>query len=197
MFYHNFGFTSHVAVSSRFKIDGLAQFQVALDGIGAQVEDFIDYACYFAVTFLDMALSVCVDIDADRPCCTNGIAYLNQHFIGDAGSYHVLSYMTGCVGCGTVYLAGIFAGKGSTAVSAAPTVGVYNNLTSCESCVSVRATDDKLSCGVDVIFYVFVEQGCNLGVVNACDNAGDKNIQNILADCLKHLAVGFFLCFSI
>ena len=108
--------SAHVSVAGRLFIDGVAQFQLLLDGPRAQVEEFLYPAGYFPVGQGHMFTAIRVHIDRNGPGHADGITQLDEHFVGHAGRHHVL----GDVACGisgrTVHLRRVFTRERATAV---------------------------------------------------------------------------------
>ena len=71
---------------------------------------------------------------------------------------------------------------------AAAAIGVHNNLTACQTCVAVRATDDELARGVHVIFNIgIVEEAQHLGGIDAlAQQSGNENLLDVAGDALAH-----------
>jgi hypothetical protein len=130
---------------------GWRRLSVSLDGFGAQVEELFHLVGDLAVAHLDMAAAVGVDIDAHGLSHTDGIGQLHKHLVGHAGSHHVLGDIAGGIGCRAVHLDWVLAREGTAAVGALASVGVDDDLAARETGVAVRAADDELTRGVDVV----------------------------------------------
>ena len=70
-------------------------------------------------------------------------------------------------------------------MSALATIGVYDNLSTSQTSISVRTTDYELTCRVNKVFDIIVEQSQHL-VANLRFNSWHKNIDNILANLCEH-----------
>lgn len=159
LFSNGLRFATHVSVCRRFLIDGITQFESLLDGIGGEREDALYLFGYLAICHVDVTLSVGIDEDADGFCHADGITELYQHFVCHTGCYHVLCYVSCCIGCRAVHFRGVFSAECTTAVCAFAAVGVDNDFASGETCIAMWSADDELSGRVDVVFYFFVEEG--------------------------------------
>ena len=182
-----------MSVSCGLAIDGLTELQGTLDGLGAQVEEFLYLAGYFAVTHGHTASAVGIHIDVHGLGHTDGIAHLHQHLVGHTGSHEVLGDMTGGVCSRTVYLAGILAAEGSATMGTLASIGVDNNLASGKTRIAMRTADDKLARGVHIILDVIVEQGEHLLGVNLLLNPGNEDVEYIFTDALLHGLIGIEL----
>ena len=65
-------------------------------------------------------------------------------------------------------------------------VGVDDNLASCQSCVAMRTADDKLAGGVDKVYDVIVEEAEHVGVFQLALHTWYEDILHVLAYCLEH-----------
>ena len=93
-------------------------------------------------------------------CNTDRIRKLNFTFLCKTCCYHIFCNVTCCISCRTVYFCTVFSGESSTAVTSISTVSIYDNLTSCQTTVSVRSTDYETSCRVDEEFCIFIYHFC-------------------------------------
>ena len=154
---HYFRLTSHVPVSCRFAINRITELQPFFDSARTHIEYFIYLLGDFPIAHGYMAFPVCIDININRACYADCIRYLYQYFIRNTGSNQILSYMTGCV-CGTaVYFAGVFTRESASTMSACSSVCIYNNLTSCQTRISMRASDNELAGRIDMVCNLVIE----------------------------------------
>lgn len=103
------GCASHVAVGGCLAVDGGAEFQALLDGVGSHVEELLYAARDLAVGHIDLGCAVGVDIEAYRLGDADGVGYLDEGTRCDAGGNEVLGDVAGSVGSRAVDLAGVFA----------------------------------------------------------------------------------------
>ena len=127
---------SHVAVGCGFLVDGVAELEALLDGVGTEVEEPGDVFGYLAVAVGDVAGAVGLDVDADGLGYADGVGELDEDLVGNAGGDEVLGDVTGGVGCAAVYLGGVLAGEGAAAMGALAAVGVDDYLAACEAGVA-------------------------------------------------------------
>ena len=74
-------------------------------------------------------------------------------------------------------------------MSTLATIGVDNNLTTCESCVTVRTSDYEFSRGVHVVFDIQTEEIEHLLRVNLLFHAGNEDIDDVVFDLGEHLLI--------
>ena len=141
--------TAEVSVAGSLTIDRSTELEAPLDSIGAEVKDFVYELSDLCIAERDMARPIGVDEDADRLSDPDGIGELYEYFVSDASSDEVLRYVASCIGCRAVYLRGVLAREGTTTMGSLTSVGVDDDLTACESGISVGTTDDELTRGVD------------------------------------------------
>ena len=110
---------------------------------------------------------------------TDSVGQLDLTFVSQAGTNDVFGYVTGCVSCGTVYLGAIFTGEGSAAVTGISAVGIYDDLASGQTGISVRSADNETAGGVDEEFCICIYHLCR-----------KNRIKNIFFDVFMDL----FLC---
>ena len=181
--------SAHVAVGGGLYIHRLAELQLAFYRLGAQVEELADLPGYLTVGHLDAALAVGVDVDAHWLCNADGVAYLHQHLVGNAGGYHVLGDVACGVGCRAVNLRRVFAREGTAAVGALAAVGIYYYLPARQSRVAVGTADDELARRVDEVFYIIVEQCQDLLATYLALDAGDEDVDDVLTYLPEHALV--------
>ena len=130
-----------------------------------------------------MTSAVGIDINTHGLCLANGISQLQKHLIGHASCNHILGNVTCSVGCRAVDFRWIFARKGATSMCTFAAIGINNNLSSCQTRVAMRSTNDKFSCWIYVINDVIVEESQHLfAELSLC--SWNENIDNI----------SFYLC---
>ena len=84
------------------------------------------------------------------------IRKLDLTFLCDSCCNDVLCNITCCVCCRPVYLCTVFSRECSTAVTCHSAVSIYNNLSSCQTAVSVWSADHKTACRIDEEFCMFI-----------------------------------------
>ena len=89
--------TADVSVAGGFFIHRLAQIEAFFNGVRTQVEELLDVPGNLAIAHIHVALAIGVDINRDRFCHADGVAQLHEHFVGNAGSHHVLGNVTGSI----------------------------------------------------------------------------------------------------
>ena len=140
-----------------------------------------------------MAASVSIDVDVHRPCHTDGIADLHQHFVGHPGCHHVLGDVA-CGVCGrTVYFGRVFPGEGASAVGTFASVSVHDDFTAGQSGIAMRTAYHEFAGGVHVVSDMFVKQPEYGRIVNLGNDTRHQNRNDILAYLVQHLPVGLFL----
>ena len=101
--------------------------------------------------------------------------------------------MTSCISCATVHLTRVFSGESATTVSTFTAVGINDNLTSGQTGISVRTTDDKLSGRVNMIDNLVIEQSQHFIVMNRSNHARHQNFNHITTNDRQHFFVSFQL----
>ena len=168
-----------MSVSSSLLVDGIAQLETFLYGIGGEREHLPDALGYLAVRKLHMTASVSIDIHTHRFCHTDGITQLYQHLISYSCCHHVLGNMTCSIGSRTVHLGRVLAAECSSAMGTLASVGVHDYLTARETGVSVRSTNDKLTRGVDIVLDVFIEECQYLGFLYSLQHARHQYLPHV------------------
>ena len=106
---------------------------------------------------VDVACAIGVDEEAHRLCHADGISYLHEHFVGNAGSHSIFSHVACRIGSRAVNLAWVLARECAAAVSAASAVGIDDDFATSESGVAVRSANHEFASRVDVIGDIVVE----------------------------------------
>ena len=132
-----------------------------------------------------MAFAIGVHEDIDGLSKTDGVAHLHKHLVGDAGSHHVFGDVASSISRRAVHLRRVLTREGTTAVSALATIGVDDDLTTRQTRVAVWSANDELSCWIDVINDVVVEEGERL-LIALLFHAGDENLLHVTFDLLQH-----------
>src|SRR6218665_1130268 len=138
-------FASHVAVRSRFGIDGSAQFETLLDEIGTEVKNLFYLFADLAVALLHTRGAVSIDVKPDGLRHANGISHLHQHFVAYAGSHQIFGDVANGISRRTIYFRRIFPGESAAAVSPFAAVGIHNNFSPRQARLPVRAANHKFS----------------------------------------------------
>ena len=97
--------------------------------------------------------------------------------------------MTGGIGCRAVHLRGVLSREGTAAVSALATIGIHDDLTARETCITVRTADDELARGVHIILDVQPKQIEHLLRMDLLLHTGDEDIDDVVLDAGQHLLV--------
>ena len=92
-------------------IDGVAQFQAVFYCLGAKVEQLVNLTGNLTVAHIDVAAAISIYENIDGACHTDGVTYLHQHFVGNAGSYQILGNVAGCIAALRSTLEGSFPEK--------------------------------------------------------------------------------------
>ena len=101
--------------------------------------------------------------------------------------------MTGCISGTTVYLTGVLTGESATTVSTFTTVGIYDNLASRQTGISVRSADNELSGRINMIGDMVIEQCKYFLCMNRSNDTWHQDIDDILTDSGKHFFIRFQL----
>ena len=80
---------------------------------------------------------------------TDCIRQLDLALVSQSCCYDILCNVTCCICCGTVYLGAVLSGECAAAVTCVATVGVYDDLTSGKTTVSVRSADNETASWID------------------------------------------------
>ena len=146
-----------MSIGCRFNIHRLTEFQLAFDSLRAQIEELLNLLRYLTIAHSHTATTIGIDINAYRLCHANGIGQLHQHLVGHTCCHHIFGNIAGCIGCGTVYLAGILAREGTTTMTAFAAIGVNNDLASRQTCITMRTANHELSGRIDEILDIIAK----------------------------------------
>ena len=133
-----------MSVSCCLFVDWSSQIQHLDDSCRTEIKVLTKDLNQFCIR--KFSCSECINCDRCRLCNTDCIRKLNLTFLSKSCCYNVLCCITCCISCRTVYLCTVFSGESSAAVTCISTVGVYDNLTTGETCISVWSTYYETSC---------------------------------------------------
>merc|ERR1712232_395775 len=74
---------------------------------------------------------------------TDGIRELDKASLGKTTLHHRLGHLTADVGCGTIHLGWVLARESTTTMCTPAAIGVNDDLTSCEACITLWPTNDE------------------------------------------------------
>jgi len=100
-------------------------------------------------------------MNGQRISQTNRIRNLNEASMAESISYHRLGNIASIVSSRSVDLRLILSGEGTTSMRSPATVGVNNNFSASQTCISLRSSDVKLSRRVDYYDGVLQHVGRN------------------------------------
>ena len=100
---YTLGHTTKVPISCSLLVDGLAQTEALLYGIGAKVEDLPNLAGNLSVAHSYVAGTQRLNKNADGLGYPDGVGKLYLHLIGYTGSHHVFGNMSCSIGGRAVY----------------------------------------------------------------------------------------------
>ena len=137
-----------MTVLGSLEVDGLGEVKLLDDDTRAQVEVVADD--------LDELIrglgggAVGVDVDREGLRDTDGVGELDESAAGEAGGNKGLGDPAADVGSGSVDLGEVLAREGTTAVGTPATVGVDDDLSAGETGVTLGATDDEETGGLNL-----------------------------------------------
>lgn len=138
-----------VAVLGRLQVNGTGQVELLDDDTRAHVEVLADDRDELIRGLGGGAVGV--DEDGQGLSDTDGVGQLDQGAAGKAGGDQGLGNPAGQVGGGTVDLGEVLAREGTTTVGTPATVGVDNDLTTSQTGVTLRTTDDEEARWLDLL----------------------------------------------
>lgn len=139
---------TEVTVLGGLEVDGLGQVELLDNDTGSQVEVITD-----DLDELIRALgrgAVGLDVDRQGLSDTNGIRELDEGTASEASSDQGLGDPATDVGSRSVDLGKILSGESTTTVSTPATVCVDDDLTTSQTSVTLRATDDEEARGLNL-----------------------------------------------
>ena len=137
-----------MTVLGSLEVDGLGQVKLLDDDTRAQVEVVADD--------LDELIrglgrgAVGVDVDREGLRDTDGVGELDESTAGEAGGNKGLGDPAADVGGGSVDLGEVLARESTTTVGTPATVGIDDDLSAGETGITLGATDDEKTGGLDL-----------------------------------------------
>ena len=100
-----------------------------------------------------------------RFCHTDRIRQLDFTFICQSCRYDVLGHISCRISRRAVNLRAVFSGECSAAVTGISAVSIYDDFSSGKSCVSMRTSDDKTSCRINIELGLIIHHLCRKNLV--------------------------------
>lgn len=138
-----------VAVLGGLEVDWLGQVELLDDHSGAEVEVGTDDLLKLVRGLIGG--SVRVDKDGERLSDTDGVGELDEGTASELGVDEGLGDPASDVGGGAVDLGEILSGESTTSVSSPSTVCVDDDLAASQTGITLWATDDEKSRGLDLV----------------------------------------------
>lgn len=132
-----------------------SEIQLFYDSFWTEIEIVLDRICdYLKIYFF---CTKTIEIDTYWLGYSNCISELNFTFVANGTSYNVFGKVSRDVSSASIYFCRILSRESSTSMSSNTTVTIYDNFSSCESCISNWSTYMEVSCWIDMIFSVFID----------------------------------------
>merc|ERR1711884_169275 len=153
------GLATEVTVCRRLLVLRLTESQRLRDGTWPTIEGDLDHVGDVICCELTLLCSVRLHEQRQWLRNTDCVRQLHQSAFAQTALHNRLGHLPADV-CGRpVHLRRVLARESATAMGAPATVGVNDDLAACESRVTLRATNNELSRGVDVEVCEITEQG--------------------------------------
>ena len=144
-----------MAVGGQVAVDGTAEVELLDDGGGTEIH--VLQHSLFNSGLGDLSGAEGVHQHRDRLGHADGVSNLHLAVVGQTGGHHVLGDVAGGVGGGAIHLGGILTRESAAAVTGVAAVGVHDDLTAGQTCITGRAADDEAAGGVDEELGVLVQ----------------------------------------
>ena len=160
---------TEVTVRGGLEVDWLLEVELLDDDSRSEIPVALDDLDELGIGLLSG--SVRVDEDGQWLSDTDGVRELNENSLGETGSDEGLGDPSGSVGSRSVDLGPILSGESTTTVGTPTTVSVDNDLSSGQTSISLRTTNDESTRRLDVVNTSVIEQVL-----------GDDLLDNLLHD---------------
>ncbi|KAH3660058.1 hypothetical protein OGAPHI_007263 [Ogataea philodendri] len=150
------GLVGEVSVRSSLEVNRSSQVQFSDQDTWSKIEVFVDNG--HKLIGRELGSSVGVDVDGQWLGNTNGVRELHQTSLSKTSGHQRLGNPSSSVCGGSVDLGEILTRESTTTVSSPSTIGVDNDLSSGQTSVSVRTTDDESTRWLDVVDGLIVQQ---------------------------------------
>src|SRR3990172_8304659 len=132
-----------MAMSGGNLVNWPSQFQPVNNTSRRHIEDIFTNLGEFLIG--NFARAFRCDMNSKWFCNTNGISHLCFATVCQPRSYHVLCNVSGCIAGASVNLRWVFTGKCSATVTSPAAIRVHNDLSPCQTTVSLRPTNHEPS----------------------------------------------------
>jgi len=137
--------TSKVAVGSSLLILRLPKRKRNSNGARATIKLDLDNVCDVDWCQSTLLGAISLYEKRERLCHTDRIGELHKGTLAQATLHNRFGHLPTDVGCRAVNLGWILAREGTSAVSTPASISVNDNLAACETCITLRATNNELS----------------------------------------------------
>lgn len=137
-----------MAVLGSLEVDGAVQVELTDNDTRAEIEVLVDDLDELVRALLRGAVSV--DVDGEGLSDTNGVRELDKGTTSEAGGDKGLGDPAADVGSRAVDLGEVLAREGTATVGTPTAVGVDNDLATSQTGITLRATDDEETRGLNL-----------------------------------------------
>src|SRR5688572_18243669 len=93
------------------------------------------------------------------------------------------------ISCRTVHFRRVFTAEGTATMCAFTSVCIHDDLAASQSCITMRATDNKFACRIYMVLDIVIEQLSVFLIL--CLDPRDKDVDHITFDLCQHF------CFTV
>jgi len=139
--------SSEVTVASTRSVDRSSEVKISDYDSRSEVEVLVDDLGQVGIGV--KSGSVGVDVNGEGMSQTDSVSDLHEAPLAKFGVNQGSGNPSGGISRGSVDLGGVLSGESASSVGSPSAVGIDDNLSSSQSCVSVRSANDEFSGGVD------------------------------------------------
>merc|ERR1711907_6290 len=141
---------TEVAIGSSFLVLGLPESKGQSNSTWTAVEGDLDDVGDVISSEVTLLSAVGLNKDREGLRDTNGIGKLHKRPLAQSAADDGFRHLSADVCCRTVHLGWVLAREGTATVCTPATVGVDDDLTSSETCITLRSTNDPMAGRIDV-----------------------------------------------
>ena len=147
-----------MAVCRSLFVDRTAKIKHFDDSSRTKIEILTDNLYQLRIGYF--TCSKCFHMNRSRMCNTNCIGKLDLTLVCQSCCNDILCNITCCIGSRTVNLCAVLSRESAAAVTSCSTIGIYDDLTSGKTAVSIWSTDNETSGRIDKVLGIFIHHVC-------------------------------------
>ena len=143
-----------MSISCGLFVNWSSQIEHLNNSCWTKIEVFTYNFNQFLITQLPCTIGI--NGDGSWMCHTNCIGKLNLTLISKSCCHNILCNISCCIGSRAIHLRAILSRESTTTMTSISTIGIHNDLSSCQARISMWSTNHKSSRWIDKEFCILI-----------------------------------------